>query len=174
LHILGNQPNATVNQPSNVSNPQPSPEEIAAAVAREKDLVLRALIRKHGLNVNILNVDSCKRIVEFLEKSPDRTIQNSYVRGYEKYRDLAYFALDELLQLLYNYTLYQIQLNLPGRLEELILQLNCHSLGGEWLKGLEITLSSGSAKDFDRLNNNYRVEGRDLISEENTREDFKF
>jgi hypothetical protein len=96
------------------------------------------------------------------------------VRGYEKYRDLAYFALDELLQLLYNYTLYQIQLNLPGRLEELILQLNCHSLGGEWLKGLEITLSSGSAKDFDRLNNNYRVEGRDLISEENTREDFKF
>jgi hypothetical protein len=70
---LGNQPNATVNQPSNVSNPQPSPEEIAAAVAREKDLVLRALIRKHGLNVNILNVDSCKRIVEFLEKSPDHS-----------------------------------------------------------------------------------------------------
>jgi hypothetical protein len=154
---LGNQPNATVNQPSNVSNPQPSPEEIAAAVAREKDLVLRALIRKHGLNVNILNVDSCKRIVEFLEKSPDRTIQNSYVRGYEKYRDLAYFALDELLQLLYNYTLYQIQLNLPGRLEELILQLNYHSLGGEWLKGLEMTLSSGSAKDFDRLNQQLTV-----------------
>jgi hypothetical protein len=89
------------------------------------------LVEKHGLNINILSVDSCKRIVDFLEKSPDRTIQNSYVRGYGKYRDLAYSALDELLELLYHYTLYKIQSNLPGRLEELIVQLNCHSLGGE-------------------------------------------
>jgi hypothetical protein len=108
--------------------------------------------------------------VDFLEKSPDRTIQNSYVRGYGKYRDLAYSALDELLELLYHYTLYKIQSNLPGRLEELIVQLNCHSLGGEWLKNLEITLSSGSAKDFDRLNQQLTMLKAEISYMEKTRE----
>jgi hypothetical protein len=167
------QPNATVNQSSNASsNPPQSSEEIAAAaIKREKDLAFKGMILKHGLNVDILSVDSCKRIIDFLEKSEDRRIQNQYVRGYKQYRDLAYSALDELLELLYNYTLDQIQSTHPGRLKELIVKLNCHSLGGEWLKDLEDTLSSVSGEaDFDRLNQQLTVLKGDISYLEKTRE----
>jgi hypothetical protein len=49
-----------------------NPNHIAGvALRREEEHAFKGMILKHGLNVDILGIDSCKMIIDFLEKAED-------------------------------------------------------------------------------------------------------
>ncbi|GAU23551.1 hypothetical protein TSUD_40290 [Trifolium subterraneum] len=139
-------------QNQNVDNAVRTSEEIAAAgILREQQREFRELCVKYGLDVGILGEYSCKRIIRFLEKSVDRRVQSPYTKRCKEYLDTCYLCLDELLHLLENHTLHDIQRSHPTLLNDLVLKLQCHTIGGDWLRGFEDALNAGSAAELERM-----------------------